>query len=82
MVRTEEQEKQTREARLLVSSPEVVYSELKIYRENAARDIVAADEEMENLLLAREDPLIDLALACYGTNQDVVGALYRTFLSG
>ena len=45
MVRTEEQEKQTREARLLVSSPEVVYSELKIYRENAARDIVAADEK-------------------------------------
>jgi hypothetical protein len=77
MVGTEEQEKQTREARLLVSSPEAAYRELKIYGANVARDIVAGDEALENSLLAREDPLIDLGLACYGTNEEVVGALYR-----
>ena len=77
MARTTDQEKRTREARLLASSPEVVYRELKIYGEDVDSDILAVDEELEKSLLAREDPLIDLALACYATDKSVVGGLYK-----
>ncbi len=73
----DEQERRTREARLLVSRPETVFEELKKYAAQVKADRWSADEQLENSLSEREDPLIDLGLACYGANAEVVGELYK-----
>jgi hypothetical protein len=80
----EEQDKATLEARLFHSSPEAVFQELKeratTIRANRGRgrpDVNFAQENAEAVLLERNDPLINLGLACFGTNREVFEALYR-----
>jgi tetratricopeptide (TPR) repeat protein len=63
MLGLEEQERRTREARLLVSRPEEY-----------------GEKQLEKSLLERGDPLIDLGLACYGSDKGMVGALYKKAL--
>ena len=72
----DEQERRTREARLLVSRPEEVLKELKNY---GAQTKIAmyGDAQLEKTLFERGDPLVDLGLACYGTDRGIVGALYK-----
>jgi hypothetical protein len=73
----EDQERRTREARLLVSRPETVFEELKkCAGELGSFNRRTADDELEKSLLERSDPLIDLALARFGGNKEAVGALY------
>src|SRR4051812_6946519 len=81
MASMSEHERRIRQARLLVSPPEVVYEQLKKYGESAADDILVEDREMEKCLLSREEPLINLGLASYGTDRDIVGELYRSGLA-
>ena len=61
-----------REAQLIVSSPERVASELKQY----AGKFLYEGKLQENLL-ARNNPLIDLALAQYTTEKEILTALYK-----
>jgi hypothetical protein len=76
-----EPERRTREARLLVSAPEAVYQELREYARTIAADRYGNyDQEMEQLLLSRGDPLIDLALGSYATDREVVSAIYKKAL--
>jgi hypothetical protein len=70
----DEQERLTQEARLSVASPEEVIRELRL---KAHGTRFARDEAMEALLVERNDPLINLELACYGTSQEVFTALYK-----
>jgi hypothetical protein len=79
MLRIEDQERRLREARLLVSRPEEVFKELRSYGAQAANHF-DGDEQLEKSLLEREDPLIDLGLACYGSDKGMVGALYKKAL--
>jgi hypothetical protein len=66
------------EARLLVSSPEVVFEELKIYGSQIKDDhAYASDDELEASLAGRNEALIDLGLARYGANTEIVRALYK-----
>jgi hypothetical protein len=75
-----QQERRTREARLLVSRPEEVFKEVRSYGAQAAGAIGCSDEQLEKSLLGRGDPLIDLGLACYGSDRGVVGQLYKKAL--
>ncbi len=71
-------EKRTRLARLLISSPNAVYEELKEYgAEVRASPYAAPSDELESKLAGRNDPLIDLALASYGSSEDEIGRLYK-----
>ena len=70
-------DRRTREARLLVSRPEVVFEELKKYASQIKTDRSAFDDELEMTLAGRDDPLINLGLACYASNEEVVGKLYK-----
>jgi hypothetical protein len=82
MPEMDEEERRTREARLLVSWPEAVFGELKRYAAQAkAEPSFGADEQLEKSLAERADLLIDLGLACYGSNKEIVGALYRKGLA-
>lgn|SRR5215469_5708636 len=81
MASLSEHEERIREARLLVSSPEVVCAELKRYGEEAVDGFGVGDKELERNLLARGDQLINLALAEYGTDRDILGELYRRGLA-
>jgi hypothetical protein len=71
----DEQERLTQEARLSVASPEEVLRELKLkaHRPRFARD----EATIEALLVERNEPLINLGLACYGTSTEVFTALYK-----
>lgn len=80
MIGLEEQERRTREARLLVSRPEEVFKELRSYGAQAKAVFGCSDEQLERSLLERGDPLIDLGLACYGSDKGVVGELYKKAL--
>jgi hypothetical protein len=72
-----EQERPTRQARLYAANPEAVFEELKRLSRRSQIDLFAdRGEKIEPLLLERNDPLINLGLACYGTNRDVFKALY------
>jgi uncharacterized protein YjeT (DUF2065 family) len=68
-------------ARLLASAPETVLEDL---RRSAAgrrsRLSTHLDEELEAALAARHEPLIDLALAQYGSSSKVVAALFTESL--
>jgi hypothetical protein len=82
MPQANEQEQRIREARLLVSRSEDVFQELKTYAAQIKADWVSAvDEQLEKSLAARTDPLIDLGLACFGSDTEIVGALYKKGLA-
>jgi hypothetical protein len=70
-----EQDKLTQEARLLSASPEVVFQELKNLSGKA--DPSEWDDQREIALAKRNQPLINLGLACYGANKGVFAALYK-----
>lgn len=61
-------EARIREARLIVAGPEQVLAEL---------EKCSGDEQLEKSLLARSNPLIDIGLARYAREKEVVAALYR-----
>jgi hypothetical protein len=71
-----EQERLTQEARLSVANPEEVLRELK-HRAQKPQLLVKRDEAIEALLVERNEPLINLGLACYGASQEVFVALYK-----
>jgi hypothetical protein len=78
MKRGKDQEALTQEARLLASNPEEVFRELKVYGEQIkSKPYLASDDELEEILLKRGEPLIDLGLANYGANAKVVAELYH-----
>src|ERR1700730_13452136 len=79
MLGLEKDERRIREARLLVSRPEEVFKELRSYGAQAKANHYG-DEQLEKSLLERGDPLIDLGLACYGSDKGVVGELYKKAL--
>ena len=72
----EEQERLTQEARLSVASPEEVLLELKRIAQKPRFELMGRDA-IEALLVERNDPLINLGLACYGTSEEVFKALYK-----
>jgi hypothetical protein len=80
MLRIEDHERRLREARLLVSRPEEVFKELRSYGAQAKANYFDGDKQLEKSLLEREDPLIDLGLACYGSDKGVVSELYKKAL--
>jgi hypothetical protein len=67
----EEQERLTQEARLNAASPEEVLRELKRI---AQKPRYGRNKAIEALLVERNDPLINLGLASYGTNEEVFTA--------
>ena len=70
-----EQERLTQKARLQIASPEAVYRELQQISQKS--ELLFSDDKVELTLLERNEPLINLGLACYGTNEDVFKALYE-----
>jgi hypothetical protein len=72
----DEQDRLTRKARLLISSPEEVFRELRSYGQQIKADRRSYDEQLEATLIDRSEPLIDLGLACYAANKDVVSKIY------
>jgi hypothetical protein len=73
----EEQERHTQEARLSVASPEDVLRELKRIAQKPPHELRVRDEAIQALLVERNDPLINLGLACYGISKEVFKALYK-----
>jgi hypothetical protein len=75
----EEQERLTLEARLLASSPEAVFDELKkLSAKTRAHPFWNnSGDKYEISLVSRNERLINLGLAAYGTNQEVLKALYK-----
>jgi hypothetical protein len=75
----DEQFKRTKDGRLLLSCPELVFQELKeMAREVRNLGFLASpSDELERMLIERNAPLINLGLACYGTNEAVYKALYK-----
>lgn len=70
-------EKSTRLARLLVAPPSFVYDELKAYSAEVRSDAWSNDtKELEAKLAARNDPLIDLAIASFGASEEQIAQLY------
>jgi hypothetical protein len=75
---TESTEDRIREARLIVARPEDVWAALRDYGEEIKKGtLFGGDPELEKSLLMRTNPLIDLGLARYGGDSDVVAALYK-----
>jgi hypothetical protein len=72
-----EQERLTQEVRLSVASPEEVLRELKRIAQKPRIELMGRNEAIEALLVERNDPLITLGLACYGTSEEVFTALYK-----
>jgi hypothetical protein len=72
----EEQERLTQEARLSVASAEEVVRELKRVAQKSRGELFGR-EAIEALLVERNDRLINLGLACYGTSKEVFQALYK-----
>jgi hypothetical protein len=77
----EEQDQLTQQARLYLASPEVVFQELKklaaVMKEKGWWN---RNDTLETVLIERNDPLINLGLACYGANKEVIRALYKQSL--
>lgn len=74
-----------RMARLVLSSPDVVFAALEEYgaawrAEGVFSSVV--DEKLEKALLKRADKLIDLGLARNAETKDVLGILYKRSLAG
>jgi hypothetical protein len=74
---TDEQARLTQEARLHIASPEEVYRELQQIPQNARFELLVRNDEIEAALVERNEPLINLGLACYGTNKEVFKALFQ-----
>jgi hypothetical protein len=66
-----------REARLIATPPEQVFAELERYGEGSKGSWFDSDENLEKVLLARGERLIDLGLARYACDDRVVTALYE-----
>jgi FMN phosphatase YigB (HAD superfamily) len=74
----EEQERLILEARLLASSPEAVFEELKkLSAKIRAQHLWTGDDKYEVKLIDRNERLINVGLASYGTNKEVLKALYK-----
>ena len=72
-----DQDRIVREGRLYSAPPEMVFAELKeLSRRNRGELRSSETEALETLLVKRNDPLINLVLACYGRNKHVFTALY------
>lgn len=78
---TEYTEARIREARLIVARPEQVLVELEKYGDEFKKSVFDGDENLEKSLLARGDPLIDLGLARYAGDKEVVAGLYQKSLA-
>lgn len=65
------------QARLLNLAPATVYEELKQYAAYQAESSFRQDNKLEEALLQRNDPLICLGLAQYGTSDKVAAVLYK-----
>lgn len=65
------------QARLLNLPPATVYEELKQYAAYQAESSFRQDNKLEEALLPRNDPLICLGLAQYGTSDKVAAVLYK-----
>jgi hypothetical protein len=62
-----EQDQLIKLARLHLSPPEVVFEELKKQAQRSRREWVSYDDtKIEPMLLERNEPLINLGLACFG----------------
>jgi hypothetical protein len=74
-----EQARLTEQARLLLAPPSVVFEELKAAAPKARgeRWQYSRPEKLEAMLVKRNDRLINLALACFGTDKEVFKALYK-----
>jgi hypothetical protein len=74
-----EQARLTEEARLLLAPPSMVFEELKTAAQKArgARLLHWRPEKLEATLVERHDKLINLALASFGTDEEVFKALYK-----
>jgi hypothetical protein len=65
-------------ARWLVASPEYVYEQLAYYGTNSKTKSFVSKKETEEALLKRNDPLINLGLAKYCSEDDVLYSLYTS----
>jgi len=73
-----EQDRIVREGRVYSAPPEMVFAELKELRRRDRGEIYSSKTEaVETLLVERNDPLINLGLACYCTSREVFAALYK-----
>jgi hypothetical protein len=73
-----EQDRIVREGRLYFAPPEMVFSELKeLGRRSRAELFSSTTEALEAKLMERNDPLINIGLACYCTNKNVFTSLYK-----
>jgi hypothetical protein len=82
MPEIDEQDRRIREVRLLLSRPEDVFEELKRYAEQIKCDrFSAVDKQLEKSLAGRSDPLIDLGLARFASDKDIVRELYEKALA-
>jgi hypothetical protein len=73
----EDRDALTQKARLFLASPEVVFQELKKLDQGSERRWWDRNDTFEPTLVERNDPLINLGLACFGANKDVLSALYK-----
>jgi hypothetical protein len=66
-------------ARLSVAPPEIVYEELNAYSKNlrCESSLSFSNDELENTLYARNDPLINLGLALNACNTEIISSLYN-----
>jgi hypothetical protein len=62
------------QARLLVASPEFVYDQIKYYGDNSS--YLSGKEQLEKLLLQRDDKLINLALAEFAVKKETIQSLF------
>ena len=63
------------QARLMVAAPEFVYEQLKFYSSNVGH--WDGKEELEKLLLKRNEKLINLAVAQFATHKSIIEQLYN-----
>ncbi len=76
MAESIEEQAKIRMARLLVATPETVAAELKTAAQIEGHFLRAENKEIEAMLLNRGEPIIDLALACFGSAREIVQELY------
>jgi hypothetical protein len=77
-----EHDRLTKQARLYLSPPEVVFEELRKQAQLSRSEWFSYDDkEIEPTLLERNEPLINLGLACFGANPEVFKALYKHSLT-
>ena len=74
----EKEPDKVKEARLLISPVDVVYQELKAYGAYLPQSSwIHQNPDLEQILLKRNDPLINLGLAQYCSSKDIVYDLYN-----